>query len=278
VRCTLLATHHPLCRYHSLVVDAASLPEQLEPLAWSCGGHTAVQLQRNEPHPATAAELNLAAAGLDAAAAGSHSDILIMALRHRERPHYGVQFHPESVATRYGVQLLLNFRDIASRHSGHDLQQQQQRGHLQLNPVGPPGRALPARTWPAVAAAAAAAANAYGQHRSSSSSGSAAPQQQQQQQQVDLAGLAPASCIGAAGLQLLWRRLPGAAAAVAGGSAGLFSELVGPGPDTFWLDRWAQRCSKTKHASCRQQQQQQQHMHDLSTFWLDRWAQTCSKK
>jgi hypothetical protein len=32
--------------------------------------------------------------------------------------------------------------------------------------------------------------------------------------------------------------LPGAADAVAGGSAALFSQLVGPGPDTFWLDRW----------------------------------------
>jgi hypothetical protein len=67
-------------------------------------------------------------------------------------------------------------------------------------------------------------------------------QQQDGQQQtpgVDhLSALAPASCVGPAGLQLLWRKLPGAADAVAGGSAALFSQLVGPGPDTFWLDRW----------------------------------------
>ncbi len=63
-------------RYHSLVVDPASLPSGLEVTAWSA-----------EP------------------GAGEE----VMALRHRQAPIQGVQFHPESVATTGGRQLLGNF-------------------------------------------------------------------------------------------------------------------------------------------------------------------------
>jgi anthranilate synthase component 2 len=59
-------------RYHSLVVEAATLPPSLEATAWSQDG-------------------------------------LIMALRHRERPVVGVQFHPESVLTPEGPRLVRNF-------------------------------------------------------------------------------------------------------------------------------------------------------------------------
>jgi anthranilate synthase component 2 len=59
-------------RYHSLVVQAQSLPAELEATAFSQEG-------------------------------------LIMALRHRERPVVGVQFHPESVLTPEGPRLVKNF-------------------------------------------------------------------------------------------------------------------------------------------------------------------------
>jgi anthranilate synthase component 2 len=39
---------------------------------------------------------------------------LIMGMRHRELPLHGVQFHPESIATEHGHQLLANFMTIAA--------------------------------------------------------------------------------------------------------------------------------------------------------------------
>jgi anthranilate synthase/aminodeoxychorismate synthase-like glutamine amidotransferase len=64
-------------RYHSLTVDRDSLPADLEITAWS-------EEDATEVH----------------------------ALKHRTHPVYGVQFHPESVLTESGKQLLSNFLDI----------------------------------------------------------------------------------------------------------------------------------------------------------------------
>ena len=63
-------------RYHSLIVDRATLPDCLEVTAWL-------------------------------------EDGTIMGLRHRDRPIEGVQFHPESIASEHGHALLRNFLDLA---------------------------------------------------------------------------------------------------------------------------------------------------------------------
>lgn len=68
-------------RYHSLVVDQASLPDCLEITAWT------------------------------EQADGSRDEI--MGLRHRSLPIEGVQFHPESILTQHGHHLLRNFLDDA---------------------------------------------------------------------------------------------------------------------------------------------------------------------
>ena len=67
-------------RYHSLVVEPQSLPRELQITAWSA----------DRPK-------------------GSE----IMAMKHREHPIYGVQFHPESIGTEHGKRLLQNFLVVA---------------------------------------------------------------------------------------------------------------------------------------------------------------------
>ena len=69
-------------RYHSLVVEWATLPESLEATAWTCHAD-------GRPHE-------------------------IMGLRHRELPVAGVQFHPESILTQHGHALLKNFLAMAA--------------------------------------------------------------------------------------------------------------------------------------------------------------------
>ncbi|MCF6198491.1 MAG: aminodeoxychorismate/anthranilate synthase component II [Hyphomicrobiaceae bacterium] len=63
-------------RYHSLIVDENSLPDGLQVTARTKDG-------------------------------------LIMGMEHIERPIYGVQFHPESIASEHGHQLLSNFLKLA---------------------------------------------------------------------------------------------------------------------------------------------------------------------
>ena len=63
-------------RYHSLSVRKEDLPADLEITAWTEDGE-------------------------------------IMGVQHRSRPVHGVQFHPESIATEYGHELLGNFLDLA---------------------------------------------------------------------------------------------------------------------------------------------------------------------
>ena len=64
-------------RYHSLVIEQGSLPDCLEVTAWTRDGK----------------------GGLDE----------IMGVRHRSLPVEGMQFHPESILTRHGHDLLNNF-------------------------------------------------------------------------------------------------------------------------------------------------------------------------
>ncbi|ONG40569.1 anthranilate synthase component II [Alkanindiges hydrocarboniclasticus] len=74
-----LTSPYQATRYHSLVVDKTTLPDCLEVTAWT----QTADGQRDE----------------------------IMGLRHKTLPIEGVQFHPESILSEHGHQLLKNFID-----------------------------------------------------------------------------------------------------------------------------------------------------------------------
>jgi anthranilate synthase/aminodeoxychorismate synthase-like glutamine amidotransferase len=78
----------PAGRYHSLAVERASLPGEFIVDATSDDGE-------------------------------------IMGIRHKARPVYGVQFHPESVLTPSGKRLLRNFLNIVERSMGSSVRDDQ---------------------------------------------------------------------------------------------------------------------------------------------------------
>lgn len=53
-------------------------------------------------------------------------DGLPMGLQHKSKPQWGVQFHPESISTEYGIELIRNFRDLAMKHRSQS-----------VNPISP---------------------------------------------------------------------------------------------------------------------------------------------
>jgi anthranilate synthase/aminodeoxychorismate synthase-like glutamine amidotransferase len=65
---------YSVVRYHSLIIEKSSLPDELE----------IPSVLKDNPD-------------------------IIMAVQHKERPIYGVQFHPESIETDFGKKLIQNF-------------------------------------------------------------------------------------------------------------------------------------------------------------------------
>ncbi|MFJ1646011.1 aminodeoxychorismate synthase component I [Streptomyces sp. NPDC088258] len=70
-------------------------------------------------------------------------DGLLMAVRHRHRPLWGVQFHPESVCTEHGHQLLRNFTELT-----RDWYERNPAAAARATPVAPATRVAPAPAAP----------------------------------------------------------------------------------------------------------------------------------
>ena len=49
---------------------------------------------------------------------------VLQGIAHTSLPHYGVQFHPESIGTAYGRQLLQNFHNLTAKYRGMQLPKQ----------------------------------------------------------------------------------------------------------------------------------------------------------
>ncbi|GLT88874.1 hypothetical protein SLE2022_068830 [Rubroshorea leprosula] len=100
-------------RYHSLVIDAESLPEQLIPIAWTLSDNTLTGAYGSQAQQDNLDSISRRLKNENCwHANGIQSRKVLMGVMHATRPHYGVQFHPESVATCYGKQIFKNFREI----------------------------------------------------------------------------------------------------------------------------------------------------------------------
>lgn len=233
-------------RYHSLMLDTESFPEDLIPTAWAIDSCKSVSFESPSlnkiEHSAASYDIGLGSqngwactpcsvqktaakrvvsdtvsrtyASFDPLFPAKEENVLnginvntpvhekdakvIMAVSHRMRPHYGVQFHPESVATTFGKRILENFRDMT-------MEFWQDKGHIRNVKED----AIPVKD-----------------HVSTG---------------MVLKGLASSkSCGGDSNdglLRLYWEKVDGIASE-AGGSEGIFCGLFGEGTakDTFWLD------------------------------------------
>ncbi|KAG2608297.1 probable aminodeoxychorismate synthase, chloroplastic isoform X2 [Panicum virgatum] len=115
-------------RYHSLVIEPGSLPDDLISIAWTASPNLLSYLESDRTNVSTflgSLDNNFMAVSLEHSISGrelsnisnvnaSESDgsRVIMAIKQSSRPHYGVQFHPESIATHYGRQIFQNFKKM----------------------------------------------------------------------------------------------------------------------------------------------------------------------
>ncbi|ERN12463.1 aminodeoxychorismate synthase, chloroplastic isoform X1 [Amborella trichopoda] len=206
-------------RYHSLVLDLDSLPMELIPIAWtSTGTHPFLESEKSDPlgiseskkgDPPSISPENNGRHQYFKVSEKVQGKKVLMGVMHSTRPHYGVQFHPESVATSYGKKLLENFRNITIDYWLNPSRKHQRK----VFPTCHPQEAFPSQKLPIKI-------NSVVNHFSSCTL---------------LEG--SHNTTACRSLKLHWRKLKDLAS-LAGGSRNIFCELFGDqkAEDTFWLD------------------------------------------
>ncbi|KAG6552119.1 hypothetical protein Mapa_006428 [Marchantia paleacea] len=238
-------------RYHSLMVDASTLPEDLIATAWITSSKECESVSDglNTSSIATLTESQVAWRSKEThgysnffedntsnsqtilkdsfqESSDKRTAKVLMGISHRHWPHHGVQFHPESVATAYGKQILENFRNITV-----EFWEKQSRRPMNTDDI----------------------LRAPGPHNFLTVGLNALQRENLKDDWSDVPHSVSHGCknsindtepvnknneVGSAEvLRLHWRKLPGMAARV-GGSKNLFCKIYGTEAveDTFWLD------------------------------------------
>ncbi|XP_022742476.1 aminodeoxychorismate synthase, chloroplastic-like isoform X2 [Durio zibethinus] len=238
-------------RYHSLVIDTKSFPKELIPIAWTSSDdtHSFLETQKFDVIPdAYVRERQQANFGSillqlkngsywpSSNANRTKSRKVVMGIRHATWPHYGVQFHPESVATTYGRQIFKNFREItkdywlrmsSSFSSDRNI-------HYAASTQVPHA----SRLFGTVSTGGQSAKNPDVRFSGEACSGGPVIHDADKRSLgfLDMVNILPQN-MGAKFLKLKWRKFDHLASEV-GGARNIFSELFGrnKAENTFWLD------------------------------------------
>ncbi|KAK8662303.1 hypothetical protein V6N13_091886 [Hibiscus sabdariffa] len=236
-------------RYHSLVIDKESLPKELIPIAWTSSDDTLsfYETQKFDVIPeAYDSDSEGPQANFDSFSSrngsyrdskhvnGSKSRKVVMGVRHAAWPHYGVQFHPESVATTYGRQIFKNFREITEDYWLQSSSFSSDRNiHYTASMQVPHVN----RLFGAIHTGRQSMKKDVQLNREAPSNGQFKQGVDQRNFGFfDMVNVLPPS-MGAKFLRLKWRKFDHLASEV-GGARNIFSELFGKNKaeNTFWLD------------------------------------------
>ncbi|XP_057979569.1 aminodeoxychorismate synthase, chloroplastic isoform X2 [Malania oleifera] len=214
-------------RYHSLVVDADSLPRELLPIAWTSSTDTLSFLETEKSDFITDAyedwvsqeiaidsfskKIKNKSYRTSFLSEGRQSRRVLMGIMHSTRPHCGLQFHPESIATCHGRQIFKNFREMTVDYwlrlnSSSITERKMARAHRLFREVAETNRSMKGLNG---------------------------------RSNFNPCNVTNLSCpsIGTKFLKLNWRKFDGLAAQV-GGARYIFCALFGDdtAQNTFWLD------------------------------------------